>query len=116
MPIPSPRQPPSSARGAGGLSRPALTGSARPPSTSFPRCCLACRKATAGHGALCPACWGRIHFMTGPIAKGSARLFPMISASRACIRPRRSPTRRPMAAPAPSPGSRRGRRGPWCIA
>ncbi len=32
----------------------------------FPPVCLACRKATSAHGALCPACWCRIHFIERP--------------------------------------------------
>jgi ComF family protein len=42
----------------------------------FPPCCLACRKATAGHGALCPACWGRINFIDRPYCERLGTPFP----------------------------------------
>lgn len=32
----------------------------------YPPACLCCRAATADHGALCPACWGRISFIEKP--------------------------------------------------
>jgi Double zinc ribbon domain len=32
----------------------------------FPPACLACRKAVAAHGALCPACWRRVGFIEKP--------------------------------------------------
>ena len=32
----------------------------------YPPACLCCRGATAAHGALCPACWGRINFIEKP--------------------------------------------------
>ncbi len=32
----------------------------------YPPTCLCCRKATAGHGALCAACWGQINFIEKP--------------------------------------------------
>jgi ComF family protein len=42
----------------------------------FPPCCLACRKATAQHGALCPACWGRIDFIERPYCERLGTPFP----------------------------------------
>lgn len=42
----------------------------------FPPACLACRKATAGHGALCPACWGAIHFIERPYCERLGTPFP----------------------------------------
>jgi ComF family protein len=32
----------------------------------FPPACLACRKAVAAHGALCPACWRQVGFIEKP--------------------------------------------------
>ena len=32
----------------------------------YPPACLCCRAAIASHGALCPACWGRINFIEKP--------------------------------------------------
>src|SRR5436305_6001890 len=32
----------------------------------YPPACLACRKATAAHHALCPACWGEMRFIERP--------------------------------------------------
>jgi ComF family protein len=32
----------------------------------YPPACLACRKATAAHHALCPACWGETRFIERP--------------------------------------------------
>jgi predicted amidophosphoribosyltransferase len=32
----------------------------------FPPSCLACRKAVAAHGALCPACWRQVGFIEKP--------------------------------------------------
>lgn len=42
----------------------------------FPPACLACRKATAGHDALCPACWGRISFIERPYCERLGTPFP----------------------------------------
>jgi ComF family protein len=42
----------------------------------FPPSCLACRKATAGHGALCPACWGSINFIDRPYCERLGTPFP----------------------------------------
>jgi ComF family protein len=42
----------------------------------FPPVCLACRRANAGHGALCPACWGRIHFIAPPYCQRLGTPFP----------------------------------------
>lgn len=35
----------------------------------FPPVCLVCRKAVAGHGALCPACWSDIGFIERPFCE-----------------------------------------------
>jgi ComF family protein len=42
----------------------------------FPPVCLACRKATQGHGALCPACWSRINFIERPFCERLGTPFP----------------------------------------
>jgi ComF family protein len=42
----------------------------------FPPTCLACRKATAAHGALCPVCWGRINFIERPYCERLGTPFP----------------------------------------
>jgi ComF family protein len=42
----------------------------------FPPTCLACRKAIAGHGALCPACWGRINFIERSCCERLGTPFP----------------------------------------
>ena len=42
----------------------------------FPPTCLACRKATAGHGALCPACWKSINFIDRPYCERLGTPFP----------------------------------------
>mgnify|MGYP001766061194 CR=1 FL=1 len=35
----------------------------------FPPVCLACRRAVETHGALCPACWGRMRFIERPFCE-----------------------------------------------
>lgn len=35
----------------------------------FPPVCLVCRKAVAGHGALCPTCWSDIGFIERPFCE-----------------------------------------------
>ncbi len=42
----------------------------------FPPACLACHKAIAAHGALCPACWGRINFIEKPYCERLGTPFP----------------------------------------
>ncbi|MFZ0558661.1 MAG: ComF family protein [Methylovirgula sp.] len=42
----------------------------------FPPTCLACRKATGDHGALCPACWSRINFIERPYCERLGTPFP----------------------------------------
>jgi ComF family protein len=42
----------------------------------FPPSCIARRKATAGHDALCPACWGAIHFIDRPYCERLGTPFP----------------------------------------
>jgi ComF family protein len=42
----------------------------------FPPVCLACRKATGSHAALCPACWSRIHFIERPYCERLGTPFP----------------------------------------
>ncbi len=42
----------------------------------FPPSCLACRKAVAAHGALCPACWRRVGFIEKPYCERLGTPFP----------------------------------------
>jgi ComF family protein len=35
----------------------------------FPPVCVACRRAVETHGALCPACWGRMRFIERPFCE-----------------------------------------------
>lgn len=42
----------------------------------FPPVCLACHKATGGHGALCAACWSRIRFIERPYCERLGTPFP----------------------------------------
>ncbi len=42
----------------------------------FPPTCLACRKATAAHSALCAACWARITFIERPYCERLGTPFP----------------------------------------
>jgi ComF family protein len=44
--------------------------------TIFPPCCLACRKAVAAHGALCPSCWHRVGFIEKPYCERLGTPFP----------------------------------------
>lgn len=44
--------------------------------TLFPPSCLACRRAVAAHGALCPACWRRVAFIEKPYCERLGTPFP----------------------------------------
>jgi hypothetical protein len=80
----------------------------------FPPTCLACRKATAGHDALCPACWSRINFIDRPYCERLGTPFPYDLGIEGLNSPTRSPILPSMRAPVPWRGSRRGRCAPSC--
>jgi ComF family protein len=60
-----PAAPPWTRRAAALASR--LAGAAL--DTLYPPTCLACRAATAAHGALCPRCWSAIRFIERPFCE-----------------------------------------------
>ncbi|MBV1704130.1 MAG: ComF family protein, partial [Hyphomicrobiales bacterium] len=43
----------------------------------FPPTCLACSAATAAPGALCAACWRRMHFVARPYCERLGTPFPV---------------------------------------
>ncbi len=43
----------------------------------YPPVCLSCRRATAGHGGLCPDCWGQMRFIERPYCERLGTPFDM---------------------------------------
>jgi len=53
----------------------------------YPPACLACRKATAAHHALCPACWGEMRFIERPYCERLGTPFAQDMRSPGLISP-----------------------------